>query len=152
MTLRTAYFLDIDNLTGTGRASQWQVAEVLKAFELACGPTIHDLVFCAGTAMAAYYVKLAKPGYRVLVGRGKDGADLQLLSMADADVLCRQFQRVVLGSGDSIFYPLVTQLRSRGLAVELLKGKGHLSHLLYQSIRPSIQGSLSLITTLQLAA
>ena len=152
MTIRTAFFLDIDNLVGSGRATSDQIAELLRAFESTCRPGPHDLVFCAATAHAAYEVKLARPGYRVLIGRGKDGADLQLLSMADIHVLTRQFQRVVLGSGDAIFHRLVAELREKGLVVELIRGRGMLSHHLYNAVAPSIQGGLSPITRLKLVA
>ncbi|NBO57066.1 MAG: NYN domain-containing protein [Actinobacteria bacterium] len=152
MAIRTAYFLDIDNLVGNGLATPSQVAEVLAAFESACSPGPQDLVYCAATAKAAYEVKLARPGYRVLIGHGKDGADLQLLSMADIHVLARQFQRVVLGSGDAIFRPLVAELRCRGLTVELVRGRGLLSHHLYRAVAPASPGGLAPITTLRLAA
>lgn len=152
MNKRTAYFLDIDNLIGAGLATESQVIELLAAFESSCSPSTNDLVFCAATSMAAFYVKLARPGYHVLTGRGKDSSDLKLLSVADPDMLGRQFNKVVLGSGDWIFHPLVKELRSRGLHVELLKGRGRLSHHLYQSVAPTERGALTPITQLQLAA
>lgn len=134
--MRTAYFLDIDNLTGSGQASQEEVRAVLHAFERECRPGVQDQVYCAATALAAYHVGYLRPGYRVVIGRGKDGADLRLLELADPEHLARRFQRVVVGSGDGIFTALVCNLRARGVKVGVLKGRGRIATHLYKSVGP----------------
>ena len=148
MTTRTAYLLDIDNLAGSGQASLEQVRDVMQAFEITCRPGTQDQVFCAATAMAAYYVGTIRPGYRVLVGHGKDGADRRLLTVADADFFIRRFQRVVVGSGDGIFAALVDDLRSRGMKVGVVKGRGAISTNLYHAIGRGFDAAPAPLVTL----
>jgi NYN domain len=152
MNTRTAYFLDIDNLAGNGLASEAQIAEVLLSFETECQIGPSDLVFCAATAKAAFHVKSARPGYLVAVGRGKDGSDQRLLALADTDLLVRQFDRVVVGSGDAIFHPLISELKSKGLHVQIIMGKGRLSHHLYKEVAPQSHEDTNPIIRLKLAA
>lgn len=134
MIIRTAYLLDIDNLAGSGQATQPDVLAVVKAFEQECRPGVNDQVYCAATAMAAFHLKALRPGYTVLVGRGQDGTDRRLLDLAEPNHMAKRFQRVVVGSGDGIFAPLVSALRARGLKVSVLKGRGHIAHQLYRAV------------------
>jgi len=118
MYQRTAYFLDLDNLAGTGQPSADEIHRVLDQFEHVYKPCQSDQVYCAGTAISAYHCADYRPNYRVAVGRGKDGADQCLLELGDPDHVSREYT-------------------SRGMRVELLVGKGALANNLYRAITPN---------------
>jgi len=149
---RTAYFLDIDNLVGTGRPTRRQIEEFFLAFEEAFNPGPNDQVYCAGTGASAAWVCLTRPGYLARSGIGRDGADRRLLELGDPAWLSIRFDRVVIGSGDGIFSELVDQLRLLGIEVELMTGRGFLHHSLYQSVAPREAGARTPRTHLTLAA
>ena len=152
MKTRTAFFLDLDNLVGTGRPSQEQIEEVFSAFEAAFDPGPDDQVYCAGTSTTAARAGLARPGYVTRSGRGRNGADRRLLELADPDFVARRFQKVVIGSGDGVFAGLVDELRLVGLEVELVTGRGLLHQALYRSVAPCEFGAPTPRTHLALAA
>jgi hypothetical protein len=149
---RTAYFLDLDNLVGTGQPSANQIHRVLDEFERLCKPCRGDQVFCAGTAISAYHCADYRPNYRVAVGRGKDGADRRLLELGDPEHVSRRFQRVVIGSGDGIFAGLALEYMTRGIQVELLVGKGALANNLHRACKRHIRDEVSKVRRLPIAA
>jgi len=148
MYTRTAYFLDIDNLTGSGQPSSDGVKEVLDQFEDCCNPSKLDQVYCAGTAVSAYHCADYRPNYRVAIGRGQDGADRRLLEFADPEHISQRFHRVVIGSGDGIFAGVANEFNRRGLEVNILVGKGAVSAALKHVVRPSDHMKLSLMNGL----
>lgn len=152
MTARTAYFLDLDNLAGSGQPSKEQVEEVLESFESDFQPDPSDQVFCFGTHTSAMWAGFARPGYVTRSGVGRDGADRRLLDLADPAWLSTRFGRVVIGSGDGIFAGLVDELRMAGLEVELMTGRGFLHQSLYRSVAPGEAGAPTPRTHLALAA
>ncbi len=149
---RTAYFLDLDNLVGTGRPTRRQIEEFFLAFEEAYDPGPGDQVYCAGTRTSAAWAGFARPGYLTRSGVGRDGADRRLLDLADPAWLSTRFGRVVIGSGDGIFAGLVDELRMAGLQVELVTGRGFLHQSLYRSVAPREAGAPTPRTHLALAA
>lgn len=140
MITRTAYFLDLDNLIGTGKPSRFEIDEVFAAFDAVFDPGPGDQVYCAGTSSTAALAGLARPGYLIRSGWGRDGADRRLIELADPVFLANRFQKVVIGSGDGVFAELVNKLRSAGLAVELVTGRGLLHQALYRSVAPLEKG------------
>jgi hypothetical protein len=59
----------------------------------------------------------AWPTARLLVGRGPDGADRELLAtLADTPWVAARYDRVVIGSGDGIFASALESLRALGIA------------------------------------
>lgn len=149
---RTAYFLDLDNLAGSGQPSADDIHRVLDEFERLCEPCQDDQVYCAGTAISAYHCADYRPNYRVAVGRGKDGADRRLLELGDPDHVSRRFQRVVIGSGDGIFADVAQEYMTRGMRVELLVGKGALATSLRQAIKTNSRSKGSNVRQLPTAA
>lgn len=129
---RTAFFLDIDNLTGAPQATEAQVLEVIHAFETKYKVTPADQVYCAATAQAAFWVKKHRPGFTVKVGRGRDGSDLRLLEIGDPVWLKNQFNRVVIGSGDGIFGDLAQSLVEIGVHVEVTCGHGAMARSIHR--------------------
>ena len=152
MMTRTAYFLDLDNLAGSGRPSKEQIEEVLKSFEAEFQPERSDQVFCCGTHTSAMWAGFARPGYVTRSGVGRDGADRRILEMADPSFLATRFQKVVIGSGDGAFAELVEELRANGLEVELMTGRGRIHQKLYKSVAPIRQGDKTPRRCLALAA
>ena len=134
--MRTAYFLDIDNLCGTGTPGPDLVRTTIELFESEYRHEAGDLIFCAGTRVSALNAKLLRPAYHTRCGRGVDGADRQLLELMDIDWLTSRFDRVVLGSGDHIFGHKIESLRRSGLDVEIFCGAGALSGLLLRALGP----------------
>jgi len=149
---RTAYFLDLDNLAGSGQPSADDIHRVLDEFERLCEPCQDDQVYCAGTAISAYHCADYRPNYRVAVGRGKDGADRRLLELGDPEHVSRRFQRVVIGSGDGIFARLAQEYMTRGMRVELLVGKGALANNLHRAFKRHIRDEVSNVRRLPIAA
>lgn len=152
MRTRTAYFLDLDNLAGSGRPTKDQINEVLTTFEAEFQPGPSDQVFCAGTSTSAMWAGFARPGYVTRSGVGRDGADRRILEMADPALLADRYQRVVIGSGDGAFAELVEELRAAGLKVELMTGRGRLHQHLYKSVAPIRKGDKTPRVCLSLAA
>jgi len=140
MRIRTAYFLDLDNLAGSGRPTEGEIQWVFEAFEAEFQPGRCDQVFCAGTPVSAFWAKLCRPGYLTRSAVGRDGADRVLISMVSPLFVADRFDRVVIGSGDGAFGGLVSDLRALGLSVELMTGKGRLHHHLYQALAPERKG------------
>ena len=149
---RTAFFLDMDNLTGSGQPTSEQVRGVLDEFERICRPGKSDQVYCAGTAITAYHCADYRPNYRVAAGRGKDGADKRLLELGDPEHVSRRFQRVVIGSGDGIFATIAHEYTRRGLKVELVAGKGAISRSLKRALPRQSSSQQTSLTRLHIAA
>jgi uncharacterized LabA/DUF88 family protein len=129
---RTAFFVDIDNICGSGLAPKLMVESSVGAIKSRYRPESTDLVYCAATALAAYHCKAVWPGCSVRVGRGQDGSDLQLLNDAKPEWLAARFERVVIASGDGIFAPLAQKLIDLGVIVEFAVGNGAVSRKISQ--------------------
>ena len=134
IAMRTSYFLDVDNLCGSGQPRRDVVAAMFDQFDHLCAPQPGDLVYCAGTRTSAWHAKSLRSGYCIRFGRGLDGADQQLLELADVDVLSRGFDHVVIGSGDHIFADRVRELMARGLRVDVLACRGSVAHELRRAL------------------
>jgi hypothetical protein len=150
-TLRTAYFLDVDNLCGSPLPTYQQVQECLSVFDLHYAPNENDLFFFAATAKAAFSVKQLRPGCHVQIGRGKDGSDLRLLEVADPEWLKTRVDRVVIGSGDGIFEPLAVKLAKTGIRVEVAVGNGTLSQKFLKSAAQFGDANIMGISTMNFA-
>ena len=63
----------------------------------------------------------AFPGCRFVAEHGPDGADKALLKvLEDIDWVAHRFDRVVIGSGDHCFVPVVVRLGRRGILVAVV--------------------------------
>ena len=118
---RTLHILDFENLcTGPERIpelrdlvadSYRQVAEMTPGDHVVVGVNPNNLFPSAGVF----------PGCRFVAGHGPDGADHALLKVVeDTDWVARRFDRVVIGSGDHCFVPVVVQLGRRGILVTVV--------------------------------
>lgn len=77
-------------------------------------PSEDDLIILATDISTVTNLHSMWGSHRILVGRGKDGADLRLLEVLEEDVAGR-FKEVSLVSGDHIFAEKISQLAGEGI-------------------------------------
>lgn len=114
---RTLHLIDVENLVGGVAAGRDAVAPALDAYRrtIDIGPEDH-VVLGTGTELA-FAAKATWPGALLRIGRGIDGADRALLSVLDPAFIASHYHRLVVGSGDHAFAPMVADLRARRMAV-----------------------------------
>lgn len=132
--VRTAFLVDIDNLCRSGQPDRATVEAMFAAVDGLCAPGPDDQVYCAGTYLSAWHAKSVRSGYCTRVGRGPDGADHQLLALAEVDFLSRRFDRVVIGSGDHIFADRIRELVQAGLGVDVFARYGSVARELRRAL------------------
>jgi hypothetical protein len=120
---RTLHVLDVENLAGGTEAAR-PLAEVFAQYRATMAVTADDHVLLGTGPTMALEASLSWPGAMLRVGRGIDGADRALLAEADPTFLAAHYDRVVIGSGDHAFAPLVSQLRALGVAVCVIARHG----------------------------
>lgn len=116
---RTLHLVDVENLVGSGRPTETEVAATLDGYRALIPLGAEDHVVLAASRSTAASAGWAWPGALVRASSGPDGADLALLEDADPDFVSRRFQRVVIASGDHLFTELATKLHERGVRVEV---------------------------------
>jgi len=114
---RTLHLIDVENLVGGVAAGRDAVAPALDAYRrtVQIGPDDH-VVLGSGTELA-FASKAAWPGALLRIGKGIDGADRALLSVLSPDFIASHYHRLIVGSGDHAFAPMVATLRARRMAV-----------------------------------
>lgn len=137
---RTLHLIDIENLVGGSAASCGEVAAVSADYHRTAPVRSCDHVIVAAGARIAMDAGLVWRGAQLVVGRGVDGADRALLAaVADPQWVAARFDQVVLGSGDGIFLPLLTSLRSLGIATGIVAPEHSISWALQRQadfVRP----------------
>lgn len=125
---RTLHILDIENLcTGSARIPEFK-ENVVGTYRRIAGVEEKDHVVVGVGPAGFLHAADAFPGCRLVIGRGLDGADLALLKvLEDVDWIAQRFDRVVIGSGDGCFSPVVKHLRSLGLLVAVIARAGAIS-------------------------
>ncbi len=136
---RCLHLIDIENLTsGVLNISSQSVNNVLNLFLRVSKWKLGDLLVIAANPglMKVFAFDLFELPARLLCGKGPDGADKLLLSAVPKN-LESSFNRIVVGSGDHIFAPL---LRGTRLEKTVVYGcEGSLSWELYSSANQVIQ-------------
>ena len=112
---RSLHLVDIENLVG--EPTSWRPDRIRATFDAYLQTAIwrpgDTLVVAANPSFMKMLVfDLIGMAHRPLCAWGKDAADQLLLSAVPADV-GSQFGRIVVGSGDHAFAPLVASLRGR---------------------------------------
>jgi hypothetical protein len=110
---RSIHLVDIENLVG--EPTSWRPNRIRATFDAylqtATWRPGDTLVVAANPSfMKLFAFDLAGMAHRPLCAWGKDAADKLLLGAVPADVGAR-FGRIVVGSGDHAFAPLVASLR-----------------------------------------
>jgi hypothetical protein len=126
----TLHLIDIENLVGCGKVTAEAVAEVRRVYMSASKAQVNDKYCIAAHPMNRNALLEGWRGASYLYRKGKDGADQALLNIYWGLQSPERFQRIVLGSGDFIFWQLVEDARSAGIKVDVLARKGSCSKLL----------------------
>ena len=125
---RTLHILDIENLCGTARPDNAEVAFMVDRYSTAMDVLPGDqLVMAASSGGTAFAAKLARPSAQVLFRKGQDGADRAILETVQPRLVSSRFGRVILGSGDHIFAGLADEMSELGVFVEIVSLPGSLA-------------------------
>lgn len=121
---RRYVLLDIENLTRGARATPEQVAALWGAIrEQAPGIAARDhvVVGAARAVVRKYRAAIHGANVKWVVGAdAPDGADHALLAAIDLRRVARDFDELVIVSGDHTFAALARRAKSRGLTVHVL--------------------------------
>jgi len=130
---RSLHLVDIENLVGDPRAEAALVLAVLDEYLRAARWTAGDHVIVAANPglMEKVIFDLPVPA-NVHCAPGRDGADGKLLEAVAPHTICTRYDRLVIGSGDAIFFPRARDVRAAGLAVEVIARLDGCSRRLHQ--------------------
>jgi len=131
---RTLHLVDIENLAGGPEQVDRWFQPSLRQYRATAAPRLADHVVLA--ADRTVYARTAwdvDRGWSYRFGVGPDGADRALLDAAEPAWVAGRFDRVVVGSGDHAFAPLVVDLLGRGLEVVVVSRPRNLSGRLRRS-------------------
>lgn len=131
---RTLHLVDIENLAGgPARVDRW-FGSALRQYQAVAEPRpVDHVVMAADRTVYARTAWDVDPGWTYRFGIGPDGADRALLDAADPGWVHGRFDRVVVGSGDHAFAPLVVDLLGRGVPVTVVSRPRNLSGRLRRS-------------------
>ncbi|WP_457046716.1 NYN domain-containing protein [Geodermatophilus sp. SYSU D01180] len=117
----------MENLLGGPIICAGCVVATARAFaDAAAGQGVVFSVVGASHSLGVLTAAGAWPSARHVWTPGKNGADHSLLDVLAEDVSAR-FQRVVIGSGDSVFAPRAESLRMKGCHVTVVGRRGAVS-------------------------
>lgn len=130
-TIRTLHLVDLENLAGDPMASK---DEALAALDLYLDLSDHragdQVVLAANPGMISRIGFDTPVPCSLHAARGKDGADLVLLSHAAPEQVAVRFDRLVIGSGDGEFAATAIAVRDRGAPVLVVTRRRSLSRRL----------------------
>lgn len=127
---RSLHLVDIENLLGDPLASPDEIERALAIYRRVAAYRTGDHVYIGCDARMVPDVHRAWPAAHIRAGRGRDGADLALLAIADVHHIVTRYDRVIVASGDGIFAPMVSELCRCHVRVELVSRRGSLSRRL----------------------
>ena len=126
----TLHLIDIENLIGCGKITAEDVAQVRRLYLSTSKAEVNDKFCIAAHPINRNALLEGWRGASYLYRKGKDGADQALLNIYWGLKSPEKFQRIVLGSGDFIFWQLVEDANRAGIKVDVLARKGSCSKLL----------------------
>jgi uncharacterized LabA/DUF88 family protein len=116
-TRRTLHLVDLENLLGEHREEELAAAALERYLEIARWQP-DDQVIVAAHPQIIRQIGFSPPvPCNLHAVRGADAADVMLLSHAPAELVARQYQRLVIGSGDGIFTTRARAVRALGIGV-----------------------------------
>ena len=131
---RALALVDIENLAGTAQPTAELIREIESIFYSTAQMNKISQTYISCNHLAGFYVGTSwERSCKLCFRSGEDGADLALLEQIDAIPNLKDFNYVVIGSGDHIFAPLARKLTSQGHFVHVISGAGGLSHELRSS-------------------
>lgn len=122
---RRRYILvDIENPTRGAKATGEEVArfwEILKQEAPGIAPHDHVVVGASRRVARKYRAMITGPNVKWVIGAdAPDGADRALLAAIDLYQVARDYDEVVIVSGDHAFIDLAVRAKSRGLSVQVV--------------------------------
>lgn len=129
---RRVHLVDIENLAGGSDADDATVARAFDAYAAAAGVRRRDHVIVGcGPALARRAFFVCPPGARLVVGRGRNGAD-RALSDAISPIggAVTRYHGIVVGSGDQHFASTARRFALAHRSVEVVARRGTISVLL----------------------
>jgi hypothetical protein len=118
---RSLHLVDIENLTGGGVISAAALHAALDDYLCIAAWQPDDHVVLAAHPKIIEKIGFDRPVPCSLHAvRGKDSADLMLLSLAPPELVTRRYGRLVIGSGDGIFATRATQASGQGVHVDVV--------------------------------
>ena len=129
-TGRTLHVIDIENLMGGPNSDVARIQLALQHYRTTANFAKGDHAYVGCDAHLLPSVHEAWPAVLIRPGRGPDGADHALLAVLDTEDISRRYSRVVLGSGDGIFTPIVSELLDHNVRVLIVALTGSLSRQL----------------------
>ena len=117
---RGLHLVDLENLAGWAVVDPAALASLARRLHRLARVRTGDHVVVATNPAQLMASAPAFPGARLLVGRGRDGADRALLSAAHAAEVAERYDRLVVMSGDHAFAPLAEEVRRLGRTVRVV--------------------------------
>lgn len=128
---RTLHLIDLENLAG-GHLSAAGLRQASELYQDTVGIGPYDHVIVAVQPSIAFTARALFPDANVIPATGVDGADLALIDyVSDVRWIACRYIRIVLGSGDHIFAPVVDNYRKAGLDVEVVALRGSIANVLW---------------------
>ena len=129
---RTLHLIDPENLMGGPWAGRQALRGAVLSYRRAAVVGEHDIA-TLGVNPGLYVVAVicareVWSSAKVVFGAGPNGADMALLGrVKDHSFVISRYARIVIGSGDGIFAPMVKAFMSYGLRVEVVTLRRSLS-------------------------
>lgn len=132
---RQLHLVDVENLVGSGRPTVQEVKAAHAALTSVVPIGADDHVVIGAGPASAIPAHLGRPGARIVVRPGPDGADRALLDVIESEDPASRFGRITIASGDGIFADPVAALISRGVDVTVVARRGSVSRRLRMAAR-----------------
>lgn len=130
----TLFLGDIENLAGASSPTARDVQQIDSLIHRVFSHMrLQEVVACDAHNAAVVWFNWLHDARR-LIGRGPDGADLELMSVLYYEEVERRFQRVIIGSGDHIFAEPAMRLAAAGVQVVVAVGRGYCSARLRRAV------------------
>lgn len=119
----TLILCDIENLAGAASPTARDVRQIDALIHRAFGAGLLEVLACDAHNAEVVWFNWTHE-VRRLVGRGPDGADLELIGVLRHERIEQRFRRVIIGSGDHIFAEPAMRLAAAGVQVVVGRGPG----------------------------
>lgn len=129
----TLVLCDIENLAGAASPTARDVRQIDALIHRAFGAGLLEVLACDAHNAEVVWFNWTHE-VRRLVGRGPDGADLELIGVLRHERIEQRFRRVIIGSGDHIFAEPAMRLAAAGVQVVVAVGRGYCSARLRQAV------------------
>ena len=129
--IRTLHLIDLENLVGDPRARSTEALSALADYlDLADYRPGDPVLIAANPGMIAVVAFDTPVPCSLHAARGKDGADLALLSHVEPTQIAERFGRLAIGSGDGGFADAAVAVRNCGAPVIVVSRRRSLSRRL----------------------